>query len=100
MSNNEKVLPDGMFCKPKNEGAPDFVICKVSFSVEEAIATLKTHANERGYVNMDFKLSKGGKHYLEIDTWKPDPSRASAPKAAKPIQEAVVEDKSEDTLPF
>ena len=100
MSKQEKVFPDGMICKPKNEKAPDFVICKVSFNVEEAIATLKTHANDRGWVNMDFKLSEGGKHYLQIDTWKPDPSMASAPKVSKPIQEAVVEEKSEDTLPF
>jgi len=95
MEKREKIFPDGIICKPKNNGAPDFVLCKMSFNVEQAIATLKTHS-KKGWVNMDMLMSKEGKPYLEIDTWEPDPTKASAPKAAP---EVVLEDAGED-LPF
>lgn len=61
-------FPTGLFFsrKPKT---PDFVIGKISVHVEDFIKFLKAEGTE--YVNMDIKISKGGKYYVEVDTWKP-----------------------------
>lgn len=65
----EKIFADGFIFK-KDGQTPDFVIGKISVKVEEATEFLKKHASN-GWVNMDVKLSQGGKHYMELNTWKP-----------------------------
>lgn len=32
---------------------------------------LEEHKNEKGWVNLLFQKSKGGKNYIEVDTWVP-----------------------------
>lgn len=77
----EKVFADGMFFKRPREGAPDFVKGAVSIKVAEFIPFIEKHAKE-GWVNLDLKESKGGKLYLELNTWEksgatPEPSNLS-----------------------
>jgi hypothetical protein len=65
----EKIFADGFIFK-KDEQAPEFVIGKISVKVEEATEFLKKNSNN-GWVNLDVKLSQGGKYYMELNTWKP-----------------------------
>ena len=65
----EKIFADGFIFK-KNENSPEFVIGGLSVKVDEAIVFLKEKSNN-GWVNMDIKLSQGGKYYMELNTWQP-----------------------------
>ena len=67
--NQESTLPKGFFLKPAREGAPDWVKGQIGIKVEDAIAYLKENVNDRGYVNLDLKESKGGKLYLDLNTY-------------------------------
>ena len=65
----DKIFADGFIFK-KDEQTPEFVIGKISVKVEEATEFLKNNSNN-GWVNLDVKLSQGGKYYMELNTWKP-----------------------------
>ena len=80
----DKVFADGFIFKRK-DSAPEFVIGELSIKIDDAIPFLNQH-QKKGWVNLDVKLSKGGKYYLELDTFVP-----------KPRQEATQE---KDDLPF
>jgi hypothetical protein len=89
---DDKVFGEGIFFKTK-ENAPDFVLGAVSIKVDEFIVFLKDNV-KKGWVNMDLKESKGGKHYFQVDTWEPkakapdEPTKAKAkPKVAPPAEE-------------
>ena len=71
----EKVFADGFIAK-RRENAPDFVLCNLSVKVEEAIAFLQKHQSD-GWVNLDVKVSKGDKPYVELDTWRPTQGTAA-----------------------
>ncbi len=65
----DKIFCDGMiFKRPKND-APDFVKGSVSIKVDDFKKFLDTHV-KNGWVNLDLKLSKGGKLYLELNSWE------------------------------
>jgi len=70
----DKIFADGMIFKKPRDGSPDFVKGSVSIKVEEFTAFIAKH-NNNGWVNLDLKKSKGGKLYLELNTWKPDSSK-------------------------
>ena len=86
----DKTFTEGLIIK-KNYKAPDFVICNMSFKVDEFTEFLKKHQSN-GWVNVQAKMSKGGKPYAELDTWKP--KEDAQPKA---IEE---EKEDDDLLPF
>jgi hypothetical protein len=97
-----KVFSEGMIVK-RNDKAPDFVTCNLSFKVEEFINFLRTH-EKSGWVNLTVKKGREGKYYSELDTWekaegstpaKPE-VKAEAPKPAEPVQDPF----NEDDLPF
>ena len=88
---DEKIFVDGLIVKKPHENAPDFVKAKVSMKMADLIAFAKQHHND-GWLNAEIKESKGGKFYAELDSWKPDPSKQSAPSA--PAGEF------EDDIPF
>jgi len=67
---SETKFVKGLFFKEKHQNAPDFVIGKLSAKRLELIEFLQSESDE--WVNMDIKLSKEGKHYIAVDTWKPD----------------------------
>ena len=66
----EKVFADGIIFKLPRDGAPDFVKGSLSFKTEEAVKWLQDNTTN-GWVNVDLKLSQGGKAYAELNTWKP-----------------------------
>jgi hypothetical protein len=87
----EKIFADGFIFK-KNENSPEFVIGGLSVKVDEAIVFLK-EKSKNGWVNLDIKLSQGGKYYLELNTWEP-PSDANKSRNVKKTQEV------EEDMPF
>ena len=94
--NEESVLIKGFYPKQKNPNAPDFVIGKGSINLvqfAEFMREFKASNPGEEWVNIDMKLSKAGKGYAVVDPWKPDPDKATAPKA-QPINNSA------DDLPF
>ena len=72
----QKIFANGMkFSKPK-AGAPDFVKGSLAIKIEEFETFMKLYA-KKGWVNIDLKVSKGGKAYAELNTWTPDSSQGS-----------------------
>ena len=71
----EKIFADGFIFK-RRENAPEFVVGSLSVKVDEAVEFLKSNTNN-GWVNLDINLSQGGKHYIELNTFKPETRKAS-----------------------
>lgn len=66
-----KNFAEGIYFKPPHPNAPEFVLGKISIKVDVAVKWLQENVSETGYVNMDAKLSKSGKYYVEKDDWQP-----------------------------
>jgi len=69
---NDKVFADGFLFKRKDT-APEFVVGEISVKVDEAVNFLKEN-KKNGWVNLDVKLSKSGKYYIELNTFEPKPN--------------------------
>jgi predicted membrane-bound spermidine synthase len=67
---SDKIFADGFHFDKARENAPTFVLGRISVRVNDAIAFLNEHKNERGFVTIDVKESKGGKVYCELDTYQ------------------------------
>ena len=94
--NEESMLVKGFYPKEKHPNAPDFVLGKASIHLPtfaEFMREFKAANPGEEWVSIDSKLSKAGKGYASVDTWKPDPDKASAP-TSQPI------DNSKEELPF
>ena len=74
--NKEVKFAEGFIVK-RNETAPDFVLCSISFKVDEATGFLKTNA-KNGWVNVDIKRSQSGKFYGQLNEWQPDQKKTKA----------------------
>ncbi len=70
MSKEEKVFAEGFIFK-QNANAPEWVIGSLSLKADEAIKFIQQHA-DKGWVNLNVKVAKSGKPYVELDTWKPE----------------------------
>ena len=100
MENQDSALVSGFYPKPRHPNSPDFVIAKASVNLQQFAAFVKEFkaANpQEEWLNIDMKLSRAGKGYASVDTWKPDPAMQgqSAPAAQAPAMASVDED-----LPF
>ena len=98
---SDKIFVDGMVVK-RHEKAPDFVLCNISLKVEELIPFLKMHESN-GWVNIQCKVSQGGKPYAELDTWKPthgDTARQEAPKIREQIEQPAGDGFEDPDVPF
>lgn len=90
------VFLDGLIVK-KPEGAPDFVIAKLSIKREELITFLQNQ--EGDWLNADIKESKAGKFYAALDTWKPDGQQQRQANPDNTNTGATTDDPS-DPIPF
>ena len=93
---DESMLVKGFYPKARNPGAPDFVIGKGSINLPqfaEFMREFKAANPGEEWVNIDMKLSRAGKGYASVDTWKPDPEKAPAP-TSQPVNNSA------DDLPF
>ena len=64
---SEKNFVDGLIVK-RNEKAPSFIIAQLSFKVGDFTHYCGNNS-KNGWLNVDVKLSKGGKYYAELNTW-------------------------------
>ena len=72
----EKIYPKCLFAK-RNEKAPEFVVCNLSFKSDEFIQFLKENTNEKGYVNLQvLKSREKGTMYSVLDTFEPNANTA------------------------
>ena len=70
----EKIYAKGLFAK-RNEKAPEFVVCSLSFKADDFTQFLKENTNEKGYVNLQVLKSKDkGTLYAVLDTFEPKAS--------------------------
>lgn len=103
---SEKKFIGGLLVKAPNQGAPSYVIAKLSIKREELIAWLQTEQGE--WINADIKTSQGGKWYASVDDWKPNQGGGSGerqrPQRQQPQQmirdHAPVDDDFSDDVPF
>ena len=99
-----KFIP-GLFFKPPNDGAPEFILAKGSIKIADLIQFLQRQEGE--WVNFDLKRSREGKPYAAIDDWKPQggagatrggpPQRAPAARQAPP---PPADDFEDSEIPF
>lgn len=105
---NEIEFVDGLIVKAPNENAPDYVKAKVSIKRDELIDWLQAQSSE--WINADVKVSKGGKWYVAVDSWKPNSenasssgSRGGAPQRDRPATATSApmdDDFADDNIPF
>ena len=98
----DKIFAEGFIAKAPHDNAPDFVKCSISVKVSEAVEFLTQHEAD-GWCNLQIKVGKSGKWYMELDTWKPTQGTAGkqgiaqAKQAAAPVDVPAFED---DDMPF
>jgi hypothetical protein len=63
----DKVFAKGFFFN-KGENSPSFVVGNLSITTKEAVEFLNENSKD-GKVRLSIKESKGGKFYLELDTY-------------------------------
>lgn len=86
---SEKIFAEGIYLNTVHEKAPEFIKANVSINVATAISWLsaikeKGLADEKGYIRLVGKESKGGKRYFEIDTYKPKTNNTPTGETKKP----------------
>lgn len=70
MADQNNKLAKGILFKEPHVNAPDFIIGKLSIKNDEFINYLNS-VKDGDWTNFEVKLSRDGKPYVEIDTWKP-----------------------------
>ncbi len=75
MSEEQKIYPPANWLKPR-EGAQDWELGKVGFPVNDFIDFINEHKTDKGWINFELKQNKEGGYYLQLDNFKPDPSKA------------------------
>ena len=73
MDNTEKIFADGFIFK-MNPNSPEFVVGSLSLKADDAIAFIRERES-KGWVNLNIKIAKSGKPYVELDTWKPNETK-------------------------
>ncbi len=108
MSDNKFI--DGLLVKPPRDGAPEYIVGKLSLKREELIAWLQQQDGE--WISADIKIAQSGKWYAQVDDWKPDrqrggggrqqqaPRQQSQRPQQQPQQQAPVDDFADDDIPF
>ena len=67
----EKIYAKGLFVK-RNEKAPEFVVCSLSFKTDDFIQFLEENTNDKGYLNIQVLKSRDkGTLYAILDTFEP-----------------------------
>ena len=94
MGKEEIEFVEGMIVKAPHEKAPDFVKANISIKVEDLGKWLraKYKAGDE-WVNIDVKVSRGGKWYAAVSNFKPKTKE----EERKPSKSAA---DIEDDIPF
>jgi len=84
----ESTLPEGFYLKPPHDNAPAWIKGQIGIKVDTAIEYLQKRKNDKGYVNLDLKESKGGKLYLDLNNFIPKPpEERDQPAVQSPVNE-------------
>ncbi len=79
MNNDQKqdlIFAEGFNIYSPNEKTAHFLFGKAGINVDKFIAFLNEHKNEKGYVNLNFPISKkNNEPYAVLDTYKPQPKQ-------------------------
>lgn len=67
----ESIFASGIMFKLPRENAPDFVKGSLSIKLDDFNAWAKGKV-ENGWINLDLKVGKSGKPYVELNLWKPN----------------------------
>ena len=86
VNKNEKIFAQGLIFKAPRPKAPDFIKGTLSVKVDEFKEFIDKYIN-KGWVNIDLKVSKGGKYYAELNTWKKKETQAETIEKNNEIQE-------------
>lgn len=95
---SEKGFIDGLSAKAPSEKAPDFIKAGGSINLKsfaKYLRELKDKEPDVEWLNFQIKESKGGKWYIERDTW--EPKKQEAPPAAQP---STGFEPNDDDIPF
>lgn len=92
---NETEFVDGLVAQEPREGAPDFIKGKLWIKRKELVAWLQARSDDS--INVDIKVSKGGKWYASVDSWKPNSEGQGKSEPAR--QTAPVNDFTDDDIP-
>ena len=79
---NETEFVNGLIVKAPRDNAPEYVKASISIKREELIAWLQTKPDE--WINVDVKVSAGGKWYAAVNAWKPQGNGTPRNNAQKP----------------
>ena len=71
------TFPGGLMVKAPRDGAPDFVKGSISIKREELINWLGQQSGD--WINLDIKVSKGGKWYSSVNTYKAESANTAPP---------------------
>jgi len=74
MANNPTKFVNGLIVK-RHPNAPEWVICALSFKADE-FAKYLANNQKNNWLNIDVKLSKGGKYYTEENQYVPGTKNA------------------------
>jgi len=103
MSQKERVFADG-FRFERKEGAPEYVVGRLSLKIDEAVAFINKHANANGWINLSVMIGRSGNPYVELDTYEPkqnaEPQEVKSKNVAKPAPKPEVEEEDDEDLPF
>lgn len=77
---SEKEFPNGLIAKKPNDNAPGFVVCGLSIKRKDLGNWLRNQTDD--WINCQIKISKQGKYYVEVDTWKPSEGQRQELKEA------------------
>lgn len=95
---SDKKFIDGLIVKPPRDGAPQYLVCKLSIKREELIAWLQQQDGE--WINADVKISQGGKFYAQVDDWKPDGQRRGGNRPPAPREDAQRQQQAQQQPPL
>jgi|TARA_R110000824_G_scaffold28861_3_gene96539 hypothetical protein len=68
----EKVFVDGLIIKDPRKEQKEWILANLYMKRDELIGWLQKQPED--FIALHMKRSQGGKLYLEVDTWKPDPN--------------------------
>ena len=96
------VFAKGIYVQERSKNQPDFVLFRLSLKREEVIEWLKTMDDE--YVAVDGLMSKQGKPYCVLNTYKRGETKTESKPAPKADPAEKIEYPSEeinpDDIPF
>ena len=95
----EPIFIDGLIVKAPHENAPDFVKGAISINVSSLMSWLSTQSTD--WVNADIKVSKAGKWYSQVNTFKPESRQDMTANQNQPPQGSPTPPMDfDDDIPF